>query len=314
MNYNNMNYNNMNEWHHTVVVPRVPNVIFATKQEMLEIVRDRGFLEDLPNKLYKDILLTAMSAAKQKPDWQFFITHNGGNYSTSCAVVHGEELLGTLSVEQYYNRSNGYASAYRMALTTPSIRRNAVRKNYIASSNPKHILKMVLAECIPTPPERAATDRAALAASKANQLINEATTYSVDSNINPTVLYAFLSERGLWDAFKHVAVAYGANPEFGSEVERRCALKVVGDTLALAKKSGKLVVATPVAGGYYVSGMDTSRGLTDGPPVYVPDSDLNDDMRTKLGMLKLTNPNTLVPDTGVRVNENSNAYVVVGEA
>lgn len=307
-----MNFNNMSEWHHTVVVPRTPNVIFATHMQHLENVQRSGFLNDLPNKLYKDVLLTAMAAAKEKPDWKFFITHTGGNYSTSCAVVHGEELLGTLSVEHYYERGS-YHAAYRLTLTTPSIRRNAVRKNYAATNNPKRMLKMVLAECIPTPPEQAAADRATLAATKANQLINDATTYSVDSNINPTHLYAFLSERGLWDAFKHVAVAYGAHPEFGAEVERRCALKVVGDTLALAKRSGKLVVATPVAAGYYLSSMDTSRGLASGPPVFVRDSDLTDGMRTKLGMLKLTNTNTLVPDVGVRLNENSNAYVLVGE-
>jgi hypothetical protein len=307
-----MNFNNMSEWHHTVVVPRTPNVIFATHTLHLENVQRSGFLNDLPNKLHKDVLLTALAAAKDKPDWKFFITHNGGNYSTACAVVHGEELLGTLSLDTYYNRTKGNMDA-RLALTTPSIRRNAQRKNHVASSDPKRMLRTLLAECIPTPPERAATDRATLAANKANQLINDATTYSVDSNINPTHLYAFLAERGLWDAFKHVAVAHGANPEFGSEVERRCALKVVGDTLALAKRNGKLVVATPVAGGYYVNGMDTSRGLASGPPVFVRDSDLTDDMRTKLGMLKLTNTNTLVPDTGVRVNDNGNAYVIVGE-
>ena len=307
-----MNFNNMSEWHHTVVVPRTPNVIFATPMQHLEGVQRSGFLSDLPNKLHKDVLLTALAAAKDKPDWKFFITHNGGNYSTACAVVHGEELLGTLSLDSYYHRTKGTMDA-RLALTTPSIRRAAVRKNHVASSDPKRMLRILLAECIPTPPEKAAADRAILAAQKANQLINDATTYSVDSNINPTVLYAFLSERGLWDAFKHVAVAYGANPEFGPEVERRCALKVVGDTLALAKKSGKLVVATPVAAGYYLSSMDTSRGLASGPPVFVRDSDLTDDMRTKLGMLKLTNTNTLVPDTGVRLYENSNTYVIVGE-
>ena len=308
-----MNYNNMSEWHHTVVVPRTPNVIFATHMQHLEGVQRSGFLSDLPNKLHKDVLLTALAAAKDKPDWKFFITHNGGNYSTACAVVHGEELLGTLFLDSYYDRRKDYATTYRLALTTPSIRRAAVRKNHVASSDPKRMLRILLAECIPTPPERAANQRAEMAAQKANQLINDATTYSVDSNINPTVLYAFLSERGLWDAFKHVAVAYGANPEFGPEVERRCALKVVGDTLALAKKSGRLIVATPVAAGYYVSGMDTSRGLASGPPVFVRDSDLTDDMRTKLGMLKLTNTNTLVPDTGVRLYENSNTYVIVGE-
>lgn len=307
-----MNFNNMSEWHHTVVVPRTPNVIFATHTLHLENVQRSGFLNDLPNKLHKDVLLTALAAAKDKPDWKFFITHNGGTYSTACAVVHGEELLGTLSLDSYYNRTKGTVDT-RLALTTPSIRRDAVRKNHVSTSNPKRMLRTLLAECIPTPPERAATDRATLAATKANQLINDATTYSVDSNINPTHLYAFLAERGLWDAFKHVAVAHGANPEFGSEVERRCALKVVGDTLALAKKSGKLVVATPVAAGYYLSSMDTSRGLASGPPVFVRDSELTDDMRTKLGMLKLTNTNTLVPDTGVRVNDNGNAYVLVGE-
>lgn len=307
-----MNFNNMSEWHHTVVVPRVPNVIFATHMQHLENVQRSGFLEDLPNKLYKDVLLTAMAAAKEKPDWKFFITHNGGNYSTSCAVVHGEELLGTLGTEHYYERGN-YNAAYRLTLTTPSIRRAAVRKNYVATNNQKRMLKAVLAECIPTPPEQAATHRAVVAANKANQLINDATTYSVDSNINPTHLYAFLSERGLWDAFKHVAETHGATPGFGSEVERRCALKAVGDTLALAKKSGRLTVATPVAGGYYLSSMDTSRGLASGPPVYMPDIALSDDMRTKLGMLKLANANTLVPDTGVRVDDNGNDYIVLGE-
>lgn len=308
-----MNYNNMSEWHHTVVVPRTPNVIFATHMQHLENVQRSGFLNDLPNKLYKDTLLTALAAAKEKPDWKFFITHTGGNYSTSCAVVHGEELLGTLGIEHYYDSKKGYSASYRLTLTTPSIRKNAQRKNYAATNNPKRMLKMVLEECIPTPPERVATQRAELAANKANQLINDATTYSVDSNINPTHLYAFLQGQGLWEAFKHVAVAYGANPEFGSEVERRCALKTVGDTLALAKKSGKLTVATPVAGGYYLSSMDTSRGLAAGPPVYIPDIALSDGMRTKLGMLKLASANTLVPDTGVRVNDNGNAYVVVGE-
>ena len=308
-----MNFNNMSEWHHTVVVPRTPNVIFATHMQHLEIVRHRGTLDNLPNVLHKDVLLTALAAAKDKPDWKFFITHNGGDYSTSCAVVHGEELLGTLSLDTYYNRTKGTMDA-RLALTTPSIRRNAVRKNHVASSDPKRMLRTLLAECIPTPPEKAAKQRAELAASKANQLINDATTYSVDANINPTHLYAFLSGHGLWDTFKHAAVAHGANPEFGSEVERRCALKVVGDTLALAKRSGRLVVATPAAAGYYLSGMDTSRGLASDPPVFVRDSDLTDDMRTKLGMLKLTNTNTLVPDTGVRLNENSDAYVLVGEA
>ena len=305
-----MNYNNMSEWHHTVVVPRTPNVIFATYMQHLENVQRSGFLNDLPNKLYKDTLLTALAAAKEKPDWKFFITHTGGAYSTSCAVVHGEELLGTLGIEHYYDSKKGYSASYRLTLTTPSIRKNAQRKNYAATNNPKRMLKMVLEECIPTSPERVATQRAELAANKANQLINDATTYSVDSNINPTVLYAFLQERNLWDAYKHVATAYGASYDFGSEVERRCALKSVGDTLLYAKKSGKLVVAVPVVAGYYLIGMDTSRGLRGGPPVLVRDGDLNDDMRTKLGMLKLANPSTLIPDVGVRAD---NTFIIVGE-
>jgi hypothetical protein len=308
-----MNFNNMNEWHHTVVVPRTPNVIFATHMQHLENVQRSGFLEDLPNKLHKDLLLTAMAAAKQRPDWRFFITHTGGNYSTSCDVVHGEELLGTLGIEHYYARGNGYASAYRLTLTSPSIRNAAARKNHMASADPKRILRALLAECNPTPPEMAALGRADRTAVVANQLINDATTYSVDSNINPTVLYAFLQERGLWEAYKNEATAYGASHDFGSEVERRCALKVTGDTLAAAKKSSKMLVATGVAGGYYVVGMGTGRGLADGSPVYVPDSDLNDDMRTKLGMLKLANANTLVPNVGVRTNVDGNTYVVVGE-
>ena len=304
-----MNFNNMNEWHHTVVVPRTPNVIFATLVQNLEIVRARGFLDDLPNKLHKSVLLVALDAAKARPDWKFFITHNGGNFSTSCAVVHGEELLGTLSLDSYYNRAKGNVDV-RLALTSPSIRSAAVRKNHIASADPKRILRALLAECNPTPPETAATRRADVAAAKANQLINDATTYSVDSNINPTVLYAFLQGQGLWDAFKQTAQAAGASHDFGSEVERRCALKSVGDTLLHAKKIGKLVVAVPVVAGYYLIGMDTSRGLRGGPPVLVRDGDLNDDMRTKLGMLKLANPSTLIPDVGVRAD---NTFIIVGE-
>jgi len=309
-----MNFNNMNEWHHTVVVPRTPNVIFATHVLHLEATKARGFLDDLPSKLYKDVLLTALAAAKARPDWKFFITHNGGNYSTSCAIVHGQELLGTLSVEGYYNRTKGTCDT-RLALTSPSIRNAAARKNHIASADPKRILRALLAECKPTPPEAAAYSRASVASAVANQLINDATTYSVDSNINPTVLYAFLQERNLWDAYKHVAVAHGAKPDFGAEVERRCALKVTGDTLAAAKTNNKLLVAAAVAAGYYVIGMDTSRGLAVGSPVFVRDSELNDDMRTKLGMLKLANANTLIPNVGVRVEVNSatNTYVLVGE-
>jgi len=304
-----MNFNNMNEWHHTVVVPRTPNVIFATHMPMLEVVRARGTLDNLPNTLHKSLLLTAMAAAKERPDWKFFITHTGGNASTSCAIVHGQELLGALSVDGYYNRTKGTYDT-RLALTSPSIRNAAVRKNHIASADPKRILRALLAECNPTPPERAAHARADAAAIRANQLINDATTYSVDSNINPTVLYAFLQERGLWDAYKNAATAHGASHDFGSEVERRCALKSVGDTLMYAKKSGKLVVAVPVVAGYYLIGMDTSRGLRGGPPVLVRDGDLNDDMRTKLGMLKLANPSTLIPDVGVRAD---NTFIIVGE-
>jgi hypothetical protein len=48
--------------------------------------------------------------------------------------------------------------------------------------------------------------------------------------------------------------------------------------------------------------------------VYVPDSDLNDDMRTKLGMLKLANTNTLIPNVGVRTNADGNTFALVGEA
>jgi hypothetical protein len=308
-----MNFNNMNEWHHTVVVPRTPNVIFATLVTMLEVVRARGTLDNLPNTLHKSLLLTAMTAAKERPDWKFFITHTGGNASTSCAIVHGQELLGTLSVDGYYNRTKGTYDT-RLALTSPSIRNAAVRKNHIASADPKRILRALLAECNPTPPETAALGRADRTAVVANQLINDATTYSVDSNINPTVLYAFLQGQGLWDAFKQTAQAAGAKPDFGAEVERRCALKVTGDTLAAAKKSGKMLVATGVAGGYYVFGMDTSRGLQGGPPVYVSDSDLNDDLRTKLGMLKLANANTLIPNVGVRTNADGNTFALVGEA
>lgn len=308
-----MNFNNMNEWHHTVVVPRVPNVIFATHMPMLEVVRARGTLDDLPNTLHKGVLLTAMAAAKERPDWKFFITQTGGNASTSCSIVHGQELLGVLSVDGYYNARKGTYDT-RLALTSPSIRNAAVRKNHIASADPKRVLRALLAGCNPTPPEKAALSRADQAVSVANQLINDATTYSVDSNINPTVLYAFLQEQNLWDAFKHAAVARGARPDFGAEIERRCTLKVTGDTLAAAKKSGKMLIATGVAGGYYVIGMDTNRGLQSGPPVYVPDSDLNDDMRTKLGMLKLANQNTLIPNVGVRMSADGNTFALVGEA
>jgi hypothetical protein len=308
-----MNFNNMNEWHHTVVVPRTPNVIFATPATMLDVMRARGTLDDLPNTLHKGVLLTAMAAAKERPDWKFFITQTGSNMSTACNIVHGQELLGVLSVDGYYNRTKGTYDT-RLALTSPSIRNAAVRKNHIASADPKRILRALLAECNPTPPETAALGRADRTASVANQLINDATTYSVDSNINPTVLYAFLQEQNLWDAFKLRAVASGAKSDFGAEVERRCALKVTGDTLAAAKKSGKMLVATGVAGGYYVFGMDMLRGLQGGPPVYVSDSDLNDDMQTKLGMLKLTNANTLIPNVGVRTNADGNTFALVGEA
>jgi hypothetical protein len=305
-----MNFNNMNEWHHTVVVPRVPNVIFATPLTMLEVVRARGTLDDLPNKLHKDVLLTAMAAAKQRPDWKFFITQTGSSMSTSCAIVHKAELLGSLSVDGYYNHTKGTHDT-RLALSSPSIRNAAVRKNHIASADPKRILRALLAECNPTPPETVAMGRASQAASMANQLINDATTYSVDSNINPTVLYVFLQGQNLWDAYKQEAYAHGAAPNFAAEVERRCALKVTGDTLATAKKSGKLLIATGFAAGYYVIGMDAGRGLASGPPVFVHDNDLTDDMRTKLGMLKLANTNTLIPNVGVRT---SDTFVIVGEA
>lgn len=307
-----MNLDNMSEWYHTVVVPRTPNVIFCMHVNDVEDRKASGFLDDLPNKLHKDILLTALAAAKQRPDWKFFITQNGGNFSTSCSVMYERELLGSLSLDSFYN-SKTYTSDTRMALTSPSIRREAQRKNHIASTNPKRVLRMLLKEFRPTPPERQAAVRAAQAATVAHQLIEEAITYSVDSNINPTVLYAFLQERGLWADYLHAALARGAKPDFGAEIERRSALKVVGDTLATARKTGKLIIATPVDGGYYVFDMDARRGLSAAPPVYGADSNLNDAMRTKLGMLKLSSPKTLVPNVGVRLNENGNVYALVAE-
>ena len=306
----NMNFNNLNEWHHTVVVPQRPNVIFCTHAQNLEDVRASGFLDNLPNLLNKDVLLTALAAAKKKPDWKFFITHNGGEHSTACSIVHEKELLGSLSLDSFYN-SKTYAIDVRMALTSPSIRRGAQRKSHVSSSNPKRILRMLLSECKPTPLEQQAGVTAMHAATVARQLIEEATTYSVDSNINPTVLYAFLQERKLWDDYTQVALAAGAQPTFAQEVERRTLLKVVGDTLATAKTSGKMVVAAPTDSGYYVFGMDTKRGLFNAPPVHVLDGHLTDDMRTKLGMLKLASPQTLVPNVGVRLED---AYALIREA
>ena len=302
-----MNFNNMSEWHHTVVVPRVPNVIFATHMQHLENVQRSGFLEDLPNKLYKDVLLTAMAAAKQRPDWQFFISHTGGNYSTICYIICKDEQLGVLSVEHYYARGT-YSAAYRLMLSTPSIRNKAQRKNHVASANPKRMLKLVLDECIPTPLEKRFTTKANDAVRIAQQMINDATTYSVDSNINPTVLYAFLSGHGLWDAYKAIAVTSGAASYFGAEVERRCALKSVGDAMEKARVDSKLVTMTPHGEGYYRNVSAKSRGLEDTPPTFVHDNDISDALRTKIGLLKLSNKTTLVPGVGLRVDD---VYIVI---
>lgn len=302
-----MNYNNMSEWHHTVVVPRTPNVIFATHVMHLENVRRNGFFEDLPNKLYKDVLLTALAAAKKRPEWQFFITHAGGKYSTVCNVVCGEELLGVLSVESYYSGKT-HTIEYRMLLTTPSIREAAQRKNNIASSDPKRILKTLLAECKPTPLEKRALRKADAAVRTAQQVINELATYSVDSNINPNTLYNFLLERGLWDAYKSVAVAKGAKPEFGERVEKNTAQKAIADTLENAKARGKLVTLVREGDGYYKSVSALHRGLSDAPPVFVHDSDLSDSMRTKIGMVKLAEHLAMIPNVGMRIEH---VYVLV---
>lgn len=303
-----MNFNNTREWHHTVVVPRVPNVIFATHMQHLENVQRSGFLEDLPNKLYKDVLLTAMAAAKQRPDWQFFISHTGGNYSTSCYILCGEEQLGTLSVEHYYARGNGYASAYRLTLTTPSIRNKAQRKNHVATNNPKRMLKLVLDECIPTPLEKRVTAKAHHAVHTAQQMITDATTYSLDANINPNTLYDFLSERGLWDAYKSVAVTRGSKPDFGTNIERKVTLKAIGDVMEKAKVDSKLVTMTPHGEGYYRNVSAKVRGLEDTPPTFVHDNDISDALRTKIGLLKLSNKTTLVPGVGLRVDD---VYIVI---
>jgi len=303
-----MNFNNTMEWHHTVVVPRVPNVIFATHMQQLENVQRSGFLEDLPNKLYKDVLLAAMAAAKKQPDWQFFITHNGGNYSTACNITCKGELLGALGVEHYYARGNGYSAAYRLTLSTPSIRNKAVRKNYVATSNPKHMLKLVLAECIPTPLEDRVRRTAYSAVCTAQQMITDATTYSLDANINPNTLYDFLSERGLWDAYKSVAVTRGSKPDFGTNIERKVTLKAIGDVMEKAKMDSKLVTMTPHGEGYYRNVSAKSRGLEDTPPTFVHDNDISDALRTKIGLIKLSNKGTLVPGVGLRVDD---VYIVI---
>lgn len=303
-----MNFDNTREWHHTVVVPRVPNVVFVTHMQHLENVQRSGFLEDLPNKLYKEVLLTAMAAAKQRPDWQFFISHTGGNYSTNCYILCKDEQLGVLNVEHYYARGNGYASAYRLTLSTPSIRNKAQRKNYVATSNPKHMLKLVLRECIPTPLEKLIRNTAYTAVCSAQQMITDATTYSLDANINPNTLYDFLSERGLWDAYKSVAVTRGSKPNFGTNIERKVTLKAIGDVMEKAKMDSKLVTMTPHGEGYYRNVSAKSRGLEDTPPTFVHDNDISDALRTKIGLLKLSNKTTLVPGVGLRVGD---VYIVI---
>lgn len=292
-------YLDKSSWDHTPLTPRAPNVFFVT------LAVNAG--EEKPDNLHTDLYgVVVLGAAKKQPSWTFLVRKAGvAPESTTCVIFAGDEQIGSLSMDINY-KGNQYGK-YVLALTTPSLKRNT-RFGNITSADPKRILRAVMTECKPTTLMDKLYKAASEASTKANQTLYHATNYSVDTTVNPCVLYRFLEAKGLWADYTEYAIASGAASNFGQSISEKAALKVKADTLYRSQTFVDCSMFIHMGGEYY--GMPDVHMV---PVAVTPPqkTELDDDARTKVGMLKLAPVGSIVADVGLRVDLDSSTPVYI---
>ncbi len=300
-------FNNSNEWDPTVVTPRAPNVLFA--RSVLAVPPD-----NVCEHVKGTVLDIALQAAKQRPAWTFYITRAGqSDKSVSAYIYCGEERLGVLSMELYYPLE-GRSPDYRPYIECPGIARNMSRKNGMASANPKRILKAILDNCRETPVHELVAAKMLTALRELRSIVHTRRTYTVDKDLDPSVVYGFLEERGLWEDFASKAVAAGATPGFAANMKGKVDDKRVAQDFVAASVANKLYLAMPKDQDYYVSPVAsmTMNTYACGPTTLYTQDKHSDEFKTAVGLLKIAPEGFFVEGVGVkRVIDNAAHYFVV---
>lgn len=301
-------YNNPNSWSNTVITPRAPNVLFTTGQ-------GTTIPDNLLDYLKGDVLDITLQAAKQRPAWKFYMFRTGGNLSTNTYIYCGEERLGHLIMELYYARDAG--ASYRASITCPALGRMMVRKNGVASANPKRVLKALLDNCRETPQKDVAANRLNAAQLHVQRVLQQNLAYTIEKDLDPNTLLNFLQERGLWKEFSAAAVKAGAPAGFASQVEEKVALRKTAANMIAIAALGRAFMARAAGDDYYaapVLSLYTYKNGLNEPVLYTKDKH-TDEFKTNVGILKLAPENLVVDGVGYKqANEDSlPVYFVVLE-
>lgn len=272
-----------------------PNVYLAMQPQFEDSVEHaQKTSAKIPERMTKLI----ETAARCRPSWLFLLTHCGGKYSTNVTVVCDGETLGNVSFDSFYAR-HGSGFAYRFSLSSPAIRRDAMRKNDTQTDDDKKALNILLNKFVPTPKETRFYRRAIAGVSAVRSKVAATSHYRSDEALTPAVVYGFLEPRGLWEEF----AAFTKHTTLVTHLPTKLAASNLSSTVEAAAANRKAVVLLWADGTYYLYPFvgGTQWVISDDRPVTYPNGELPECLRGRVGMLKVAPAMTLIPDVGMSV-------------
>jgi hypothetical protein len=254
-----------------------PNVLFA---------RNREHVTKTHRRLYEVL----MPLVRTKPDWRFLVEDDYRGVATRFAVMHKEEL-GTVSIAWKANR-------WRICVNNARINDELVRGEGFWTSDPEKATMKIRQKFYRDSADERLSMYNNLGTNGVNKLFQDAVgvrtkhreTVSFDAwkfiRANIEAFSATLSEKSKEQAHAYME-AY----------ETTRSISAFRDEWSKATADKKVMLVIQDEGQYIVK-----RGS--GVSVYTNEM-LTDDMKSKLGMLKLVEEGQLFPDIGYRISPDA---------
>ena len=236
--------------------------------------------------------------AKARPNWKFvsrgMIVDNSVKHFT---IYEGHEELGWVRKAWDGNRGDYYEYDCRR-LNNVRQRGHATGTKNVSKAF-KDITKSFGTKTIMELLEDARKSAFSATAAAVNRSVQEYTNY-VSSLRNPALTFALEN----WEAFKKFALANGTNANVLDNFHEVEAMQIQAEKLSDSRKNGKHTMVM-------LRGSDYIMQRDDGEVKIVQSDDLTPHMKRAIGMLKLAEDGTFIPEMGVRGNQN--AFYILDE-
>jgi hypothetical protein len=285
------------EYKFTQPVRRAPNVFFGERV---------GYNDTAPAE-DSDIMKVTLKLAKTNPSWTFSVTRRTTGFHIAN-VFHQNEHLGDYYTQAIYNYRT-YTNECGFCVSSPGIKKKMRRKACVETSDPARAYRAIASNFTTTPEETRVRNRVLVLAPPMLRTAGMNRSYTTDTDLDPMAVLEFLTSKALWSEFSAFVASKGGPVDLKTSIPARAKQAAASSQLYAAAARDKLVAVAQTDSEYWLFSYDSSTKCVPYEPPRV--TSLPDEFRGKVGLLKLSECDAIVPDVGVRLSDDT--FLVIKE-